>query len=516
MTIQEDMPDSSIRPHHPSARSLSEMSVEFGIAVDADIDQIEVTGVASSASRVEAGDLFVALPGSRHHGAEFTERAVDQGAVAVLTDEAGAQLARGFGVPVLVVEEPRLAVGHVAAWVYRTDPEDPKLLGVTGTNGKTTVIYFLAWLLDQLGSVVGVSTTVERRIGDERIPARLTTPEADQMHALIARMREVGVRTAALEVSAHAISGHRIDGLLFDVVGFLNFSQDHLDDYGSMEEYFAAKLALFSPEHARRGVVSVDDEWGRRVVEGTRIPVTTIGGFDAGDADWHVRGHLDDEGQNHFSVVSPDGRRVSGPIDLPGEFSAHNAGIAIVMLHELGWEIEQIQEAIDRAGGFRAGVPGRLELVSRSSRGPRFYVDYGHTPEAFHATLAALRPLTPGRLIMVFGADGDRDRTKRAAMGRYAAAADTVIVTDYNPRFEDPAAIRSTLVNAVRAASPEVDLHEVADPAEALRLAVSLAGPGDTILNAGPGHETAMEVRGEHIPYSARDEARNALREAGW
>ena len=506
----------SIRPLHPVPRSLSELAVRFGLDEPDDIDQLEVTGVAISSKDVRAGDLYVGMPGARVHGASFAADAEEGGAVAILTDARGAELAAGLALPVLVTDDPRAALGEVAGWVYRTDPDDPKLFAVTGTNGKTTVAYILDAILGQLGAVTGLSTTVERRIGEERIEASLTTPEASELHALVARMREEGVHAASIEVSAQAVTRHRIDGLVFDVVGFTNLSHDHLDDYPDFEAYFAAKAQLFAPDRARRGVVSLDSEWGDRIVEESRVPITTIACREGIEADWRVDVTAQTPTGTEFVLQGPDGRSLASRIPLPGWFSAANAGLALVMLIESGYDLEQLGEALDRDGGIDAYVPGRLELVS-GERGPRLYVDYGHTPDAFEQTLAALRPLTPGRVLMVFGADGDRDTTKRPEMARVAAAgADVVIITDYNPRTEDPAAIRRVLVDSARAAHPERELYEIPDERAGIRKAVELADERDTILIAGPGHETTTSVAGVTKAYSARDEARDALREAGW
>jgi len=508
------MPAASIRPLHPVPRSLSELSARFGL--DAGDDDVEITGVSISSKDIDSGDLYVGIPGARVHGASYAAQAAEAGAVAVLTDAAGAELAADAGIPVVVTDSPRAALGEVAAWIYSTDPDSPRLFGVTGTNGKTSVAYILDGLLGQLGVVTGLTTTVERRIGDEHIDAALTTPEASELHALIARMREVGVRAASIEVSAQAVSRNRVDGLLFDVVGFTNLSHDHLDDYATFDDYFAAKLDLFTPERARRGVVSLDSEWGNRLVEDARIPVTTIAARPEVQADWHVD-VLEQRGTStSFLLTGPDGRQVRTSIPMPGWFSAANAGLAIVMLVESGYDLGEIEAVLERDGGVQAFVPGRLELVSGDAP-LRFYVDYGHTPDAFEQTLGALREFTEGRVFMIFGADGDRDVTKRPDMARIATElADVVVITDYNPRTEDPAEIRRVLVDAARAARPDGEIYEIPDARDGIRKAVSLAKAGDTILIAGPGHETYTEVAGQKHDYSARDEARKALLEHGW
>ena len=479
-----------------------------------------------SSRTVQPGDLFVGVPGMMIHGASHARAAREAGAVAVLTDEAGALLAADCGLPILVTADVRAALGAVAAWIHRTAENPADLFAVTGTNGKTSVVYLLFAILSQLGVVAGLTSTAERRIGDIAVTSALTTPEASELHALLARMREAEVRAVGIEVSAQAISRHRVDGLVFDVAGFTNLSHDHLDDYASMEEYFQSKLELFQPDRSRRGVVTVDSEWGRRIAAESRIPVTTlannpvVGSADADrspvEADWRMNVVQAGARFTEFTLDGPDGRRLQTRVPLLGWYMAANAALAIVMLVESGFDLAAIEHALTRDGGINAYIPGRAELIS-GDRGPLVYIDYGHSPDAFLNTLGAIRDSTAGRIIMVFGADGDRDKTKRDAMGAIAArGADAVVITDFHPRFEDPATIRATLLAAARAAVPERELYEVPDPATAFRRALSLAAEGDVVLYAGPGHENYQEVAGVKLPYSARDDARLALQEAGW
>jgi UDP-N-acetylmuramoyl-L-alanyl-D-glutamate--2,6-diaminopimelate ligase len=505
-----------LRPKHPASRSLSQLASDFGFTTDDRLDSVEVSGVSLASSAVQPGDLFVGVPGVKAHGARYAEQAVEAGAAAVLTDAAGAEIAAECGVPVLVTADPRSVLGDVAGWLYRTAENPATLFAVTGTNGKTSVVYVLVAILEQLGVRAGLSSTAERRIGDLAVTSSLTTPEASELHGLLARMREADVRAAAVEVSAQALSRRRVDGIVFDVAGFTNLSHDHLDDYGSMEEYYRAKLALFDPDRARRGVVTVDDSWGERLANESRIPVTTLAMKEGVAADWRVElGELALD-RTEFTLTGPDGRSVTTSIPVLGSFMAANAALAMVMLVEFGFDLEAIGEALERDGGIDAYIPGRAERVS-GENGPTVFVDYGHTPDAFVRTLESLREVTPGRIIMVFGADGDRDPTKRAEMGAIAArGADEVIVTDFHPRSEDPATIRAALIAGARAAVPDGVLTEIADQRQAIRAAIAHAGEDDVVLYAGPGHEDYQEIAGEHVPYSARDETRQALREAGW
>ncbi len=503
-----------LRPEHPSPRSLAGLIADFGLQSIGSFEGVEVTGLTVRSSEVQPGDLFVGMPGEHGHGAAFAADAREAGAVALLTDEAGAEIAKDAGLPIVVVDSPRLALGEVSGWIYQSSEEPPLLFGVTGTNGKTSTAYLLEGILGQLGLVTGLSSTAERHIGALNVVSRLTTPEASELHALLARMREANVRAVAVEVSAQALSKNRVDGIVFDVVGFTNLSHDHLDDYADMEEYFRAKLEFFEPSHGKRGVVSLDSEWGQRIVEGSHIPVTTISATAGVDAEWRVEILEECAEYTAFRLEGPDGRAIESRVPVIGWHMAANAGMAIVMLVEAGFELEAIGHAIE--SGIEAYLPGRTERVS-GDQGPTVYVDFGHSPDAFLNTLGAVRKVTTGKVIMLFGADGDRDPTKRHEMGRVASEySDILVITDHHPRFEDPASIRVTLMEGARLAEHQAEVFEVSPPEKAIRKAVSLAGEGDSILWAGPGHQDYRDIEGVRTPYSARELARQALREAGW
>lgn len=503
-----------LRPEHPLPRPLSALVSEFGLDVRGSVDGVELSGVTVRTSEVHPGDLFVGLRGAQSHGAAFTREALERGAVAVLTDESGAALAADAGLPIIVVDSPREALGDISAWVYQTNAAPPLIFGVTGTNGKTSTTHILEGILKQLGLVTGLSSTSERHIGDLVVVSRLTTPEASELHALLARMRESEVRAVALEVSAQALSRNRVDGVVFDVVAFTNLSHDHLDDYEDFDEYLAAKLAFFEPDRARRGVVSLDTEWGARVVGDSHIPVTTISATDGVEAEWRVDVLEELPTGARFRLAGPDGRSIESSAPVIGRHMAANAGLAVAMLVQAGFDLEAIGQAI--ASGIEAYLPGRTELVS-GDRGPRVYVDFGHSPDAFVNTLNAVRTFTTDRVIMVMGADGDRDPSKRLEMGRVSSEhSDILVITDHHPRFEDPESIRKTLLAGAALAQNKAELHEVSPPEAAIRHAVSLAREGDSILWAGPGHQDYRDIRGVRTAYSARAEARAALREAGW
>ncbi len=504
-----------LRPEHPSPRALAGLIDEFELEAFGDVDHVEVTGVTVRTTEVQPGDIYVAIPGAHSHGAAFAADARERGAVALLTDRVGAELAQDAGLPIVLIDSPREALGEVSAWVYRTAEDPPLIFGVTGTNGKTSTSYLLEAILRQLGLVTGLSSTAERHIGDLTVVSRLTTPEASELHALLARMRESAVRAVAVEVSAQALTAHRVDGIVFDVVGFTNLSHDHLDDYADMNSYLEAKAELFTPEHARVGVVCLDSPYGTGVVERSRIPLTTISSVPGVNADWTLDVTAEFSTHTAFTLSGPEARSISTTVPIIGRHMAANAGLAIVMLVEAGFELEAIGHAL-QPDGIVAYLPGRTERVS-GNNGPSVFVDFGHSPDAFLNTLQAVRTFTPGRVIMVFGADGDRDATKRHEMARVASeGSDILVITDHHPRFEDAASIRATLVEGANLAVHPAELYEVSPPEQAIRHAVSLAQEGDSILWAGPGHQDYRDIQGVRTPYSARAEARDALREAGW
>ncbi len=512
----------SIRPSHPAGETIEALVQQFGLSSDAPEAALQTlaTGVTLDSRDVREGDLYLALPGARRHGAEFAAQVEAQGASAILTDEAGAALANAAAVqlPVLVAPgDPRAIAGAASAAVYATAQLDAKVFGITGTNGKTSIVYLLAELMRAAGLKTGLSSTAERRVGDTVITSSLTSPEAPELHGLLARMIEQQVEGIAIEVSAHATARHRIDGVNFDVVAFNNFSRDHLDDFGDMETYFAAKLALFAPEHAKQAVVVVDGPFGQRIARESKIPVTTLSTEYGVNADWHLAITNQNLDGVSFVLQGPGGAHFRGSVPVFGRFMAENAALALIMLHQAGISIERVAAGLS-GGRIPVYIPGRLEAINPDApldRAPRFYVDYGHTPGSFEATLDALAEVAPGRILFMFGADGDRDTDKRGEMGRIAAkGSDVVIICDYHPRSEPPEAIRAQLIEGALSAN-HAEVLEVPDAREAIRRAISLAAPGDVILYAGPGHEDFQEVAGAQLAYSARDEVRGALREAG-
>lgn len=488
--------------------------------------ELAFTGVTIDSRSVESGDLYIGLPGARRHGAEFAAQAAAAGAAAILTDDDGARLASDAapGLPVLRSGNLRGLVGPLAAAVYNSQPEDgpaPVLFGVTGTNGKTTTTYFINSLLAALDVSTGLIGTIEIKAGSQAIPSALTTPESPDLHGLLALMRERSLGAAAMEVSSHAISYRRVDAVRFSVAGFTNLTQDHLDLHGSMEEYFETKARLFSPDRAGRAVVSVDDEWGRRLACRARsagLPVATLS-TDGGSADWSVRGTVRQGLGHRFQLHGPDGVVLRLHTGLPGTFNVSNAALAVVMVLASGTDPARLQQALDASDPLTVEVPGRMQLVCER---PAAIVDFAHNPDALERTLASVRrPESGARVIVVFGATGERDQSKRPLMGAIAARlADVVVVSDDDPHGEDAAGIRADVLAGARAAAEQeqlpVQIIEVFPRAEAIERAVAMATPSDTVLVAGRGHEVWQEVNGENLALDDRVELRKALHRHGF
>ena len=516
---------SPFRPSTVVPVSLATIGDALGVAVPGASADVAVTGVSLNSRAVEAGDLYVALPGATRHGADFVSQAIDAGAAAVLTDDAGARLlalAADTPVPVLVVHHPRNVVGPLSAMVYGSQPTDgtaPELFAVTGTNGKTTTTYFITSLLRALGRTTGLIGTIEIVAGGEPIPSLLTTPESTDVHALLALMRERGLEAAAMEVSSHAISFQRVDGVRFDVAGFTNLTQDHLALHHTMDDYFATKADLFTPARAGRAVVTVDDEWGRRLAATAAIPTTTLATSPGAAADWTITATTARGLGTDFTLTGPGNATLQVYTGLPGGFNVANAALAVVMVLASGVDAATVQAALDSRDPFTVAVPGRMQLISER---PAAVVDFAHNTDALARACEAVRPGEEGaKLIVVFGATGQRDQGKRPAMGAIAARlADTVIITDDDPHDEDAAAIRADVLAGAVAArdggSLPCEILEIHPRDEAIRRAVELAGPQDTILVAGRGHEVWQEVQGVNIALDDRVELRNALTARGF
>lgn len=516
------------RPAHTSPVGLPELAARIAESLPdgpARLDDphgtpaaTRVTGATLRAHEVRPGDLFAALPGARVHGADFAEQALARGAVAVLTDPDGATRSSLRDVPVIVHEDPRAALGPAASLVYGDPSTRLDVLGVTGTSGKTTTVHLLEAALAAAGARTGLIGTVGTRLRGRQVPSAFTTPEAPDLQALLALMADDGATHVAMEVSSHALALGRVGGTEYAVGAFTNLSPEHLDFHDDMEDYFAAKARLFDGRSAAE-VVCVDQEWGRRLVA---TDTTTVTGQPGGTATWAPRDvEVGDDGTQRFTAVyqparPEDGLALPVTLRLPGAYNVTNALLALACGHAAGLDARELA-----AGLGEVAVPGRMQRVDV---GQPFLavVDYAHKPAAVTALLETLRQRsrqTTGRVLIVLGCGGDRDRAKRPEMGRIAAElADRLWVTDDNPRTEDPAEIRAAMLDGARQVAGAVEsgrVSEIGDRRAAIAAAVADARPGDVVVVAGKGHETGQLLGAERLPFSDVEELERAIEETG-
>lgn len=471
-------------------------------------DGPRVTGITLDSRQVRPGDLYVGLSGARAHGAAFAEAAARAGAVAVLTDAQGAELADGSGLPVIVVDDPRASMAEAAATIFAHPSRGMTMFGITGTNGKTTTAFLVEAGLVAAGHHVGTIGTVGFRLDGEELPSArttVTTPESPDLQGLFGALAERGASDVVMEVSSHALALQRVDATLFDVVAFTNLGRDHLDFHHTLGAYFDAKARLFTPALARAGVVNVDDPRGRELVarmnrDGVRVVTTSIEEpSDYRVTSWHPQGS-----GCVAEVITPSGRRTL-ELALPGEFNVRNAVMALAMLETAGLDFEEVAPGL-----ARAQVPGRMEVVDLGPDSPMVLVDFAHTPQAIASALDAARTAAGSqRLLVVLGAGGDRDAAKRGPMGRVAAErADVVVVTDDNPRTEDPSVIRAAVLEGAHEAAEEADREVVVvdggQRREAIVEALRMARPGEVVCVLGKGHETGQQVGDQTLPFDDR------------
>lgn len=500
---------SLLRPHTPAVR----LDRIPDLAGRDAVGSTEVTGITLDSRLVAAGDLYVGLPGARAHGAGFAPQAIATGAVAVLTDPAGAELARGMGVPVIAVPDPRAQMADVAAAIYDHPARKMTMFAITGTNGKTTTAYLLAAALAELGRSTGVIGTLGFFLDGERLEGArttVTTPESPDLQALLAVLAERGANAVAMEVSSHAMALRRADGVRFDVAGFTNLGRDHLDFHHTMEAYFEAKAQLFTPAHTEAAVVNIDDEWGRTLAARESVRLRTLAW--EREADYRVVEAV----AGRVRVAAADAEW-DFTLGLPGDYNVRNAVTALAMLDLAG-----LDAAAASRGLAEVEVPGRMQRVRLGEDAPEVYVDFAHTPQAIAAALDSFAPARrAGRtVIAVLGCGGDRDHSKRRPMGAAAAGgADIVVITDDNPRSEDPAAIRAEAIAGAQAYArgdgPREPVERVIDgprePVErvinggdrrsAITTALRLAGSDGIVAILGKGHEQGQQIGETTHPF---------------
>ena len=501
---------SSLRPATSGA-----LLSEVARAVSGDVRgaDVQVSGITHDSRTIHDGDVYVAFAGARFHGSEFIEQAMANGAVAVLTDEIGAAVADAVGLPCVVVPDVRKVLGTASSTIYGNPAESMTMVGITGTNGKTTTAYLLDAALRAAGRTTGLIGTITTTIDGESVASIRTTPEATDLFALLAVMKERGVDAVVMEVSSHALVMGRVNGITFDSMGFTHLSQDHLDFHHTMEEYLAAKALAFTPIHARHGVVLLlsDDSqaWSRSLIARAQIPLTVVRDAnvsgESGDMTFSVH-----SGGQHTATVISTSDEVEVSTQLAGSWNVLNAVLAQQLAVSVGVSADLAIAGI----ASLASVPGRLESVQVEGNAIEGFVDYAHTPDAVEQVACELRSVIGNqrKLVVVIGCGGDRDALKRPLMGAAAARwADVVVITDDNPRSEDPVDIRTAVMTGAASANASASLVNVADRQAAIQQAVDLAGPDGLVVVLGKGHETGQEVAGVVTPFDDRVALRRAL-----
>ena len=489
------------RPLANCSKPLSAVLSVVGAQCAEITESVNVTGISQSSNEISTGDLFIALPGEKFHGAQFAADAIEQGAVAVLTDLAGAAMVSG--VPVLVVENPRRAAGVISAWFYEEPMRDLYSVGVTGTNGKTTVTTLLHQIMQAAGRESGLIGTVESRIGSEVLLSNRTTPESAELQGLIATMRERHMRNLVMEVSSHAITLERIRGSHFAVVGFTNLSQDHLDFHKSMEEYFLAKAKLFTFEYADLAVINIDDVYGARLAAMTELPIMSLSRTNT-KATWHFASITRDYVGAAIAIRGSGGILIEGKTILQGGFNYDNLLMAVAIAAESGIDPIDIAAILPQL----TGAVGRLEAV-RLGQNFTALVDYAHSPDAVARVLETAHEITTGSVIAVLGCGGDRDASKRSLMGlALRDGADIAIYTSDNPRSEKPEDILVQMVLDIDVQEPN---EVITDRKAAIRAAVNHAAAGDVVIVLGKGHEKGQEISGVIYPFDDRIELARAI-----
>lgn len=453
---------------------------------------IFIEGVNLNSNEIVSGDLFVALSGDNTHGANFAQSAQQNGAKAILTDAVGAGLLAQFSeLPVIAIADLRQKLGEISSKIYGEPSKKLKIFGITGTNGKTTTSWILHSGLNQAGISTAILGTAGNKIGNLEISATRTTPEAPQLQAMLAYALEKNHSAVVMEVSSHALEMNRVSGTWFEAVGFTNLSQDHLDFHGTMENYFKAKQKLFTTQYSNFASICMQDEWGQRLAKESEIPFTTIGTADG--LDWKLKDVNSASGHVDFKLNTPENTQYKVKLEIAGAFNAFNATLAIAMSSRITQNRKEFLTGVERSQ-----IPGRMQpvLVPGCALG---IIDYAHTPEAISEVIKTLKAQTEGRVIAVLGAGGNRDKSKRAPMGTAVANADLVIITDDNPRDEDPAEIRQQVIRGITRGK---EYLEIADRNEAIEFAVKSSTAKDTIVVLGKGHEDFQEIKGKTIAFS--------------
>ncbi|MDO5067502.1 MAG: UDP-N-acetylmuramoyl-L-alanyl-D-glutamate--2,6-diaminopimelate ligase [Propionibacteriaceae bacterium] len=468
-----------------------------GLGLGGDLPKTPVTGVRLDSRQVLPGEIYIAMPGARTHGARFAQQVARAGAQAILTDPQGAELAAGCGLPVLVSHRLRQDAAELSARVFGRPGEQLQLFGVTGTNGKTTTVALLEAILQAEGRRVGTVGTLGFRLDSQMLEAdrsTVTTPEAPDLQGLLARFAEDGAQAVALEVSSHAMALARVDALRFAVGAFLNLGRDHLDFHRDLEDYFEAKAALFTPERLDHAVVWIDDEHGQEIARrclARGLEVHTVG--TTGQSRYRLGEYAPVRPLGGRALLETPQGQVRLELTMPGWHNMIDAAVAFAMARAVEVPVEVITQGLRSAQ-----VPGRMQVLALPAGAPTVVVDFAHTPQAVTATLEALQGFD--EVVTVLGCGGDRDAAKRPLMGQAAAGlSDLLIVTDDNPRTEDPAAIRAQMLSGSQGGRARV--IEQAGRRHAIELALRSASGGSVVAILGKGHERGQQIGDQVLPF---------------
>lgn len=470
----------------------------------------EISGVRYDSRMVAPGDLFVAMPGQKADGHQFLDEAIRRGAAALFVGKERKPISKA-GIAVVEVPDTRRALAIASNIFYGFPSRSMVLIGITGTNGKTTSSYLIKGILEAAGKRVGLIGTISYQMGGEQIPAPHTTPESADLQEILAKMRDRGLEYVVMEVSSHALEQDRVFGTVFDIALFTNLTQDHLDFHITMEEYFRAKLRLFQDLKPKgtikiRGVINLDDIWGRQIIGEMKFPYLSYSLSDKGDI--IARECLSGSDGASFAAVTPVGK-FGIKSKLAGRHNLQNILASIGVACALDIPVKAIQDGISGV----ENVPGRLEKVSEG-QDFEVFVDYAHTEDALRNLLSLAKEISRGKIITVFGCGGDRDRGKRPKMGKAARdMSDIMIITSDNPRGEDPLVIIEEIETGISGLKRGKDYFVVEDRRSAIEMAIDLAMPGDTVILAGKGHEDYQIIREKRLHFDDREVAREAIRE---
>lgn len=462
---------------------------------------IKISGIAINAAHVKKGDIFVALAGAKTHGANFVDQAIQNGAVAVLSDKK-----LDLSIPSFIHPSPREILGELSAWIYEKPFTKLTAIGITGTNGKTTTSNILKQIWQLCGFNSGLIGTLGVEIGTHSLDGVRTTPEADELQALAALMVSKDLSHLVMEVSSHGLDQLRVKGAKFKVVGFSNLTQDHLDYHKNMDNYFSAKAKLFSKEYAESAVINIDDQYGLKLSKQVSIPIQTISRNNK-NANWYYEKIEPSNDGFEIEINSKDGKKISGKYPLVGEFNLDNLLLAVVLASIAGLDEIKISSAITRL----TSVPGRLEQI-KVGQGFTALVDYAHTPDAVARVLEIAAKFTKGKVIAVLGCGGDRDISKRPLMGQALfIGSEKAIFTSDNPRSESTDEIIKAMVAGIDLADKG---FVIKDRRAAIDFAVAQTSAGDCLLILGKGHESGQEVNGVITPFDDRIELADSIKRA--